>query len=158
MRNGSGFIVDAGRPDSIFQVAERLVCSGGADVTFGVFFVRMRTFTTDVPVLDQDKLSRMRDYLDEQDYREVVGGLGAALAAQLQELDRSNRSAVELRGICHDVIGLSGTLGMMELMYASERVMELARADSSAEDTALAVISLSDAAVRALQALQISLK
>jgi hypothetical protein len=105
-------------------------------------------------VLDKGTLLRMRDYLNREDFMGVVEGFLSVLRRNIGDLQSGMKSPEELRVICHDLINISGTLGMVELMFESERLMALARSNSPAAYIKSALTSVVDAAVRALSALQ----
>jgi hypothetical protein len=81
----------------------------------------------DGQVLDIRKLIRMRGYLDNVNFLEIIGDFEQALRQRLANLAQLPLQCSEIDAICHDLMNISGTLGMCELMSASERLRESAR-------------------------------
>ncbi|WP_045835466.1 hypothetical protein [Hyphomicrobium sp. 99] len=109
-------------------------------------------FTDEGPVLDANKLLRMRGYLDMEGFREIIGEFETGIRQQLVNLGSLELSPSQIEAICHDLINFSGTLGMCELMSSAERLREFARRNARA-DVVTAQMELRRAGDRAVAAL-----
>lgn len=81
----------------------------------------------DGQVLDARKLMRMRGYLDDASFQEIISEFEQALRQRLGNLARVPLQSSDIEALCHDLLNISGTLGMCELISASERLRESAR-------------------------------
>ncbi len=96
----------------------------------------------------------MRVYLDEESFTEIVRDYAAALEKCIAVV-RKVKSSAELRSACHDLIAISGTLGLTELMLTSEYLTDVVRENSS--PIAPATEELEKVANRAMSTLRICL-
>jgi len=108
--------------------------------------------TDEGPVLDANKLLRMRGYLDMAGFRSIIGEFETGIRQRLVNLESLELSPSQIEAICHDLINFSGTLGMYELMSAAERLREYARRHARA-DVVSAQMDLRSAGGRAIAAL-----
>jgi hypothetical protein len=96
----------------------------------------------------------MRVYLDEESFAEIVRDYAAALE-KCVAIVRLAKSSAEVRSACHDLIAISGTLGLTELMLTSEYLADVVR--EKRFPIAPATEELEKVANRAMSALRICL-
>jgi HPt (histidine-containing phosphotransfer) domain-containing protein len=107
-------------------------------------------------VLDVGRLLRMRDYLDANAFLDIVEEYKSRLQSLLNELDckSTKNSPVDLRRISHDLVNVAGTLGMSELVLASEQLMHLIRSERHLETLTYLAEDIIAAGARALCAIE----
>ena len=111
----------------------------------------------DGQLLDIRKLMRMRGYLDRSSFLDLLNDFEDALRVRLEKLSSLPESAAVF-SICHDILNISGTLGMCELMSASERLQEFARSNTSEIDCSRGdVLTAGKRALEALQSYKVAL-
>lgn len=108
--------------------------------------------TDEGPVLDANKLLRMRGYLDMAGFRDIIGEFETGIRQRLLNLESLELSPSQIEAICHDLINFSGTLGMYELRSAAEKLRDHARRQARA-GVVSAQLDMRSAGERAIAAL-----
>jgi hypothetical protein len=103
-------------------------------------------------ILDVRKLMRMRSYLDAASFLEIIEDFEVALRERLSRLRCTALEPTQIAGICHDLLNISGTLGMCELMSANECLREaIHRAGVKTDSNRTQVLKAGDRALAALE-------